>query len=140
VDSEQKRHFTTQFMRFQNRIFAFIVTLLPDRNEAEETSQETGLLLWENCGKFDTGREFVPCAYACAFNVVRSLRRKKGRSPTALSVGVLEAVAETRHKADELLKIQRQAPSVCLGNLPNGQRDLIERCHLGKRNLKGVTA
>lgn len=138
MDPGKKRYFTAQFMRHQNRVFAFIVTLLPDRNEAEEAFQETGLLLWENWEQFDRDREFVPWACGFAFNVVRTLRRKKQRSPAALSVDVLEAVAETRYRTEELLALRRKALSVCMAKLTDDQRSLVRQCYLGNRNLRTV--
>jgi RNA polymerase sigma-70 factor (ECF subfamily) len=129
MESDRKRQFTQRFVRNQHRVFAFIVTLLPDRNEAEEAFQETSLLLWERWDEFDPEREFVPWACAFAFNVVRNRRKKNRRSPTALSEDVLAAVAETRHRTEELLQLRRQALSTCVADLPSEARDLVKRCY-----------
>ncbi len=138
MDSRLKRHFTAQFLRHQNRVFAFIVTLLPDRNEAEEAFQETGLLLWENWHKYDPTREFVPWACGFAFNVVRDFRKKKGRNPSSLSDDILADLAETHHKAEEMLEYRRQALAHCMKKLGHDHAALLKRCYLGTKNLKTV--
>ncbi len=131
MESDRKRPFTQRFVRNQHRVFAFIVTLLPDRDEAEDAFQETSLLLWERWDEFDPDREFVPWACGFAFNVVRNRRKKKRRSATALSEEALVAVAQTRHRTEGLLQLRRQALSTCVADLPPEQRDLIKRCYWG---------
>ena len=57
--SFQHDQFVERFVRSQDRIYAYVVTLLPNRADAEEVFQQTSLALWKKWRQFDPGRDFV---------------------------------------------------------------------------------
>ncbi len=63
------------FLRHQKDVFAYILTLVPDRNDAEDVYQQTCLALLEKQSEYDVGREFFPWACGFALNEVRRFRR-----------------------------------------------------------------
>ena len=46
-------------MRHQNRIFAYILTLVPHGADAEDIMQETASVAWEKFGTFKEGTDFA---------------------------------------------------------------------------------
>ena len=70
------------FVKNQRRIHAYILTVVPDYNEAADLFQQTSMLLWENCRKpFRPMGDFVRWACHIALNVVRNYRVKKRSRP-----------------------------------------------------------
>src|SRR4051794_9938980 len=57
--SWQQDQFVEQFIRSQGRVYAYIVTLLPNRDDTEEVFQQTSLALWKKWQEFDPTRDFV---------------------------------------------------------------------------------
>src|SRR5439155_22760828 len=137
--SPDQDRFVEQFVRCQSRIYAYIVTLLPNRSDAEEVFQQTSLALWKKWPQYDPTREFVRGAggmarlEACAF-----LRKHAGRTLIGLSEEVLMEVAQVRLDMHESLEARQQALLHCLGQLKRQSRELLERCYAGKDSIRQI--
>jgi len=107
--------FAERFVRSQDRIYAYVVTLLPNRNDAEEVFQQTSLVLWKKWQQFDPGRDFVAWACGIAHHEVRNfLRKHKDRGRVYLSEDVMAEVAQARLEFHDVLEERRQALRHCL--------------------------
>src|SRR3954471_10128650 len=95
--SPEQDRFVEQFVRCQDRVYAYIVTLLPNRNDAEEVFQQTSMALWKKWPQYDASRDFVRWACGMAhLEVCNFLRKHAGRSTVGLSEDVLLEVAQVR--------------------------------------------
>ncbi|QNN21068.1 sigma-70 family RNA polymerase sigma factor [Planctomycetales bacterium ZRK34] len=140
MQSEQHEQFAKQFIRCQGKVYGYIATLLPRADDAEEVFQQTSLVLWKKWDEFDLSRPFVPWACSIAhFEVMNFLRRQRtGR--VFLSDSVMAQVAADRLDAGEDLDRRSEALSRCLEQLPDAQRDLVERCYVSADSIKHVAA
>jgi RNA polymerase sigma-70 factor (ECF subfamily) len=140
MDSQHDQ-FVVLFVRSQDRIYAYVATLLPNRADAEEVFQQTSLILWKKWREFDPQRDFVRWACGIAYLEVRNfLRKQRAAGRVGLSEHVLEQVADTRLEAHPLLEARRQALAACLDRLKPDRRALLERCYAGKDNIKRIAA
>ena len=57
--------FNELFLRHQKDVFAYILTLVPDRDNAADVYQQTCLALLEKQAEYDRQRAFFP--WACGF-------------------------------------------------------------------------
>ncbi len=136
---EQHDKFVERFVRSQNRIYAYVTMLLPNRDDAEEVFQQTSLVLWKKRQQFDPNRDFVRWACGVAHHEVRSFLRKhahKGR--VYLSEDVLAEVAEVRLELHDVLEDRRRALRHCLAQLQQRERELLERCYAGTDSIKTI--
>src|SRR5262245_62077334 len=132
-------HFVEQFIRCQDRVYAYIVTLLPNRADAEEVFQQTSLALWKKWAQYDPTRDFVRWACGMAhLEVAAFLRKQTGRSATQLRDDVLLEVAQTRLDMSESLVARHQALVFCLDKLKRQSRELLERCYAGKDTIRDI--
>ncbi len=137
--SSQQDTFVEQFLRSQDRIYAYVVTLLPNRDDAEEVFQQTSLALWKKWQEFDPQRDFVRWACGMAhLEVCTFLRKHAGRSHIDLSEEALLEVAEVRLQLHDVLEARRKALLECLGRLQRNSRELLERCYAGKDSIKQI--
>ena len=128
--------FAKHFIENQGRLYAYIATLLPNRDDAEEVLQRTSLILWRKWDQFDTARGFLPWARGIAVNEVRNLLRRSERRNVHLSEPILELlVVELDQKTDEG---RTAALSSCIERLQTKQRDLLEQCYLGPTGIQAV--
>jgi RNA polymerase sigma-70 factor (ECF subfamily) len=140
MDSQHDQ-FVVRFIRSQDRIYAYVATLLPNRADAEEVFQQTSLILWKKWREFAPERDFVRWACGIARLEVRNfLRKQRAAGRVALSEHLLEQVAETRLEAHSLLDARRQALAACLDRLRPDRRALLERCYAGKDSVKRIAA
>lgn len=135
---QNQKPFTEQFVRSQHRVYGYIVTLLPNRDEADDAFQETCLILWDKWAEFDTSRDFVRWACGIAHNVVRNYRRSRQRTVVTLSDGLLTEIAAERLSSEPHLESRNRALSGCLEKLTEAQRSLLEQCYLGGEEIQAV--
>jgi RNA polymerase sigma-70 factor, ECF subfamily len=138
MDLGDRDNFAEQVVRNQHRVFAYIVTLLANRDDAEDVFQSTCLILWKKWEDYDPQRDFFAWACGVAHNEVRNMLRRSDRRRMHLSDDVLSQVAETRLKADALLEDRGQFLAMCIEKLSELQRQLVEDCYLGDRPIKAI--
>jgi RNA polymerase sigma-70 factor (ECF subfamily) len=131
MDSLKHQQFAERVVRNQHRVFGYIVSLVPNRADAEEMFQQTCLTLWENWERYDATLEFVPWACGFAHNHVRNFYRKAQNSQAPLDPEVLEMLAERscelRQEDDRLTALRD-----CLAKLSADNRHVVEGYYAGK--------
>lgn len=130
--------FAEQLVRHQHRVFAYIVTLLANRDDAEDAFQSTCLILWKKWAEYDPHRDFFSWACGVAHNEVRNQLRRNRPGRLQLSEDLMARIAETRLRADKFLETRSQFLTRCLEKLSELQQRLVEVCYLGDRPIKAI--
>ena len=130
MDQEKHQHFAEKMVRDQVRVFGYILSLIPNRADAEEVFQQTSLTLWENWHRYDPQLDFFPWACGFAYNHVRNFVRKNRRKPMCLDADVVEALAES----GQLPRIDARIEALrdCVEQIPDRSREVIERHYEGE--------
>src|SRR5690606_14329843 len=111
-----------QYVRSQDQLYGYIVSILPNWADADEVFQETSLILWEKRSNYDASQNFVAWSYGIARNVALNFIRKKQNRSTPLSPDLFAKVEETRLHVGDMLQRQAEALQRCLGRLSEPQR------------------
>ena len=130
--------FNELFLRHQKDVFAYILTLVPDRDDAAEIYQQTCLALLEKQAEYDPQRAFFPWSCGFALNEVRRFRRAHHRERTQLSDAVIESLADVQLKSASQIERQLDLLMECLDSLPIDTRETLMECyahHGGMRDL-----
>ncbi len=136
--SADRDQFAEQIVRNGRRIFAYIVTLMANRDDAEDAFQNTCLILWRKWEEFDPARDFFSWACGVAHNEVRNMLRRHRPDRLQLSEDLLAQISDARLKVDRFLEIRSQFLARCLQKLSDEQRRLVELCYLGDRPIKAI--
>ena len=130
MDHEKHQQFASRLVRDQHRVFAYLVSLVASRSDAEELFQQTSLTLWEKWDRYDPNQKFLPWACGIARNHAQNFLRKQQRSRVRLAPDVIDliGVEGTRrvHEADRLPALRD-----CLSVLPDRSREVIEAYYGG---------
>ncbi len=118
--------FVKCFALSQARVYAYIVTLLPNRSDVEEVFQQTTYTLWRQWDQYDPGCDFVAWACGVAHNEVRAFLRHSNRRNVSMTNETLDLIAETRLSREQANEDRAQALSNCIELLPPDQSRLIE--------------
>lgn len=116
----------------QPRIYAYIVSLLPNWADADEVFQETGIVLWSKREEFKPGTSFLAWACQIALNKVFNLRKHQARSRLIFDDQFLTAVADERKAMVERVEARSSALKGCIEKLKPRDRELLE-CWYQKR-------
>ena len=92
VSQPQVDDFLSQYSGCESWLFAYLMALLGNRDDAEEVFQETTLALWRSFGDFQPGTDFVRWAKRVAFHRVLTYRKQRQRHGIPQSEEFLLAV------------------------------------------------
>lgn len=126
---DKNKLFLNLFLRNERRLYNYILTLLPNRDDADDVRQETVLAMWD---RFDERRppvDFAAWARRIAYYKVLDFYRKAHRTRVRLSQLFLERVAETVAEQTEALQLddRREALAACIEKLTPRDRELLAR-------------
>ena len=113
----------------QKSLYAFILSLIPNRSEAEDVLQETNLILCQKAGEYDHNGHFQAWAFKIARYQVMKHTTKRKRSKICFSNDIVENVAAEEFDSKRVVLIQK-ALSICYELLPK------EMCFIAKLRFK----
>ncbi len=116
------RHFT----RDQQRLLVYILTLVHDRDDAQEIFQETSLVLWRAFPTFRPGAEFLPWALGIAKHQMLKHRRTRMRDRLVFGDAMIEVLADEAAAMAPEIEPRQRALAECMKRLPGRQRQLVE--------------
>jgi RNA polymerase sigma-70 factor, ECF subfamily len=136
MSSPSHNPFNELFLRHQKDVFAYILTLMPDRNDADDVYQQTCLALLEKQAEYDLRRQFFPWACGFALNEVRRFRRAHWRERMQLDDAVIESLANVQLKSAGHIDRQLDMLMDCLESLPPDRRETLMRCYSHRGSMK----
>ena len=127
IVNDRASEFVLQWNGSSRQVYAFILSLVRNSADADETLQETGRVLWEKFGEFRSGSNFTSWACRTAFISAMELLRRKRRSPLIFSDLFIKAVEEGFARHAEVLSDRHAALVECMEKLAPADRDLLRR-------------
>ena len=111
----------------QNRLFGFILSLVGNREQANDLLQQTNLILWEKLDDFEPGTNFMAWAFQIARYQVMALRQKQGRDRHVFDDEAVSLIATAFETQSERFDDRLTALTQCIQQLPDDGRNLIHR-------------
>src|SRR5947209_20049694 len=129
LSTEKGKAFLRLFLQNERRLYAYILTLLPNRADADDVLQEVSLVLWDKFDPDDPPLDFAAWGCRIAYFKVLDFCKKRQRSRVRFSQALLERVGETavEHAATLQLDERREALAGCVDKLSPRDRDLLAR-------------
>ena len=125
-DAEHQQQFVLQLTECQNRIYAYIFSMLGDHARASDVLQETNLVLWQRAKDWSCGAPFLPWAFAVArFQVLANLR-DRSRERCILDSELIETLSQDVAAESSRLEETRVALRGCLSQLTEQNRSMIQ--------------
>ena len=124
-DSPSQDEFVKCFARSQARVYAYIVTLLPNRSDVEEVFQQATYTLWKQWEQYDPNRDFVAWACGIAHNEVRAFLRHSNRRNISMTNETLDLIGQARLSHESAAEDRSEALRTCLELLSPEQSRLI---------------
>jgi RNA polymerase sigma-70 factor, ECF subfamily len=137
IDTEE---FVRLLMANERRIFAYLLTLLPNLSDAEDVLQETSVVLWRKFSEYRTDASFTAWAFSIARNVARNHRAKQHRCRVKFDDQLLDVVADDAATVCEQLDFDRAALLDCVDELTSSDRDLLKRRYEPGATIRSVAA
>lgn len=132
--------FVPLFSNAHPRVYACILTLVPNRTDANEIMQEVSLVLWSKFDQFESNEdpqsEFIRWACGIAYNQARRHIRQRQRDGLFFDDKLIDQIVQTREECTDLFEDRREALDHCLKKLKPADRELILLCYSSQGTLK----
>ena len=116
--------FSQLLTKSQRRIYAFNLTLIANRAEAEDILQETNLILCRKAAEYDPDRHFLAWAFKIARFQTMAHMKTRSRSPLVFQEDLMEKLSDDAENLDGFGSLQR-ALAQCMEKLTKRNRELI---------------
>lgn len=132
--------FVAEFARNRDRLFAYVFSLLPRREDAEDVFQRTSVILWQKIGSWEPGVDFLTWACGVAFYEAKNFLRVSGRDRLRFGDALLDRLAEER--AATLATRDRRVAALedCLRRLDAAERELVRRAYADEAGVRALAA
>lgn len=128
VDNESRKpHFVSLLTANYYQIHSFILTMVPNKADAEDILQNTIMFMWEHFEDFKTGTRFLSWAVTVAKFQVLTYRKAVTRSKIHLSEMALDLIAEESAKLCTQVDERYEALQKCLKKLPKRETDFLKK-------------
>jgi len=101
----------------QSRIYAFILSVLNNPDQAAEVLQETNVVLWEKSAQFTPGTSFIAWALQTAKFQIMAYRQRNRRDRLVFSEKAMELIAQTAMQQELAESDRKSALENCLQRL-----------------------
>jgi RNA polymerase sigma-70 factor, ECF subfamily len=120
--------FVRCFVRHQQDLYAYILTLVPNIADAQDILQETALALWSKADEYRLDEPFMPWAARFAWFQVRKFRMyqaRRHRHVVALSDAAVAALAADRAEFEGTAADRAPILDQCVEKLADDDRLLL---------------
>src|SRR5262245_3450807 len=126
---DKSKQFLRLFLQNERRLYAYILTLLPNHTDADDVLQEASLVMWDKFDDREPPGDFAAWGCRIAYFKVLDFCKKSRRSRVCFSQAMLERVAETAVEQAEILQLdaRREALTHCIEKLSPRDRELLTR-------------
>lgn len=139
-EPDTAEQFVRRLTESQNRIYGYVFSLLGDHSRAADVVQETNVTLWRKINEFDSGRPFLPWAFAVArFQVMAHLRDNQ-RDRLLLDAELAETISQEIEPQATQLDNLRESLRPCLQRLSPEHRQLITHRYFKAMSLDSIAA
>jgi RNA polymerase sigma-70 factor (ECF subfamily) len=115
---DRAEEFVFLLARHERPLAAYVMTMVPHPQDADDILQEAKVVMWRNFAKFETGTNFGAWARKVAFHQVLAYRKRKHRDRLDFSEDFLRAVGEEAESSASRLEERERALHDCIAKLP----------------------
>lgn len=123
----------------QNRVYGYILSLIADRDLAEDLLQQTNLVLWRKADEFTPGTNFLSWAFRVAFYEVLAFRERYGRDRHVFSETLLELLSNDVREFDAATDDRLRALGECVKQLPPRHAEIVRLRYAEGQSVKEIS-
>lgn len=130
--------FVRLFAAHEPMVLGFVMTLVPNWDDAAEILQEASVVAWRKFDEFQQGTSFLNWLYRIAELEVRSFWSRRKRERVQFSDNLVRQVADARLEENEHLADRRRALADCIAKLRESDRKLLLERYVAERQGKKI--
>lgn len=131
LSSERQEEFVVLLNDAHALLLRYVLSLLGNRQDAEDVLQRASVVMWRRFGTFEKGSDFVAWATTVAFYEVRNFQRVTGRSRLEFDDELMQTLAAERAVQVKQWSARMEALEVCVQKLDADSRELVDAVYIG---------
>lgn len=135
----QSDAFVMQITACQSRLYAYILSLAGDRDQAREVLQETNLVIWRKADQFEPGTNFIAWAFKIARLQLMAYRQKIARDRLVFDDSLLLDMADIFDE-DDAFDARQDALAQCIEEIAPNHRNLIRIRYTDGLSVKEIAS
>jgi RNA polymerase sigma-70 factor (ECF subfamily) len=136
-DNSVSFEFSQKLVGVQRNLYAFILSLLANRSDAEDVLQETNLILCQKSKEYDPEGNFRSWAFNIARYQVLAHLTKKRRSKIHFSNELVETLASEEFDSQKH-RIAQRALQICYNLLPEHMKEIARLRFKEDQSMKQI--
>jgi RNA polymerase sigma-70 factor (ECF subfamily) len=136
LTEDRRSRFVDALTRDQGRLYAYILTLMPDHHAASDILQNTNAVLWQKSDQFDVDSSFGAWSRSVAYYEVLAYRKCKKRDRHIFSDALLHALSTSAGTLAEDVDVRAAALPYCLAKLTPLQLEVVRRRYEANQSVK----
>ena len=125
--TETTGDFVQRMIGVQSRLYALIMSLVHNPEQAADVLQQTNLVMWQKSDQFELGTNFSAWAFRIARYQVMAHRQRQRRDRHVYDDETIAAVAAEFEERPALLDDRLTTLSHCLQEIGDDARKLLQR-------------
>jgi RNA polymerase sigma-70 factor (ECF subfamily) len=122
---DRAEEFVFLLARHERLLGAYVMTMVPHPQDADDILQEAKVVMWRHFAKFESGTNFGAWARKVAFHQVLAYRKRKHRDRLDFSEDFLRAVADEVETSANRLELRERLLHECVAKLADDHRDAV---------------
>lgn len=137
IYTELSEKYEEKIKEFQPNIYSYILSLYPNKADAEDILQEVNFILIKKESEYDYSKSFKGWCFAIARYQVMAHRSKHARSKISFSDTLVDAIHED-FDYNEDFSLQKKAFALCFKKLPEHMCEIAELRFKEDYSLKDI--
>lgn len=137
MTKRKKKDFLKEFLIVRDELFAFVYSMIPSYNKAEDVFQDASLVLWERFESYAPGTNFKAWARRIIYNKIRN-EWQKAKKEELWSPEVFDALNCAFDEISDTETDWKAALRACLDKLNQNARELIHLKYYDCRTYKEI--
>lgn len=125
ADRQLSESFVNALLACQDRVYAYIVALGVNPDEANDILQNTNVVLCRQADQAPAITNFTAWACRIAYFEFLSARKRRSRDSLHFDADLLELIAEEAPRYVEKVGLYQTLLNRCLSELPDSQREML---------------
>jgi len=135
---QRQQEYLRLFLAAERDVLRYVLSIVPNANDAEEIVQQTAVVLWEKFGDYDPSRPFTPWACRFALNVARQWMARQQRWRRLIAGDLADVLLERRRQLQPVFDARLASLNHCLELLPQRHREIVRRYYFGNQDVQTV--
>lgn len=138
--SHDHEEFIRQLTAAQRRLYAYIYSLVPSADAANEILQETNLAMWRKAEEAEEIRSFEAWSFTVARYAVMTWLKNQSREKLKFDHSLVSLLADQAAESMANLDHRQRALSRCLKQLAESSRELIRRRYVRGESVQIIAS